>query len=790
MEPVKPSRLSRKKGIALWVLFHAVVLALGLCAAPWTVDSNLYSVLPASDNLKDVGEAEALLSGRTMNHLTLLFGHSDFAVAKGAADEFHAALQGHPQLSKVDYGVSEKSMDQARAFAHQYRYTLQNEKFVEKVREGGGAFLKQNALEKVYGGFSMACLDRIDEDPFLLSGQVFEDMMKDLSFMSRNVAVEDGQLVVRDSSKVYVMWSADLMGGSISDGSTSALYAIHEKIDALKKADPGLVVVTSGVPFHSYESASKAKAEVAIISGISIALVVLLILAVYRSPAPLLLTLFSISMAVVTALSVTWTLFGSIHVFTFVFGTSVIGVSIDYAIHFFTSWKLARAGQGHDGFQVRSLILKGLLLGFMTTELSYLALTFAPFPLLRQMAVFSAAGLLSSVLTITLLFAALPKTSKPALAQVPLKVVDLLLGSCRKAFGVSGAKKWVILTIALLVMAVGISQVQWGTDLRSLYSMSPALLESEKRAMELLDFGSTGSYFIVKGNSAEEVLQNEETFCKKMQQAESEGVVGNYLALSRYIPSREVQEKRFAEISAALDSTTVAEMLQSLGMTSDSAFRASLAEQPKFITPEGELPESLGKLLNSLWIGKVGDRYYSAVLPLHVPDASRLQELAKGLDAVTYVNKVGQINDSLTRLSWIAVVLVAVAYALVFIVLLVVYGPLGAFTVMRIPVASCLAMVAVLGYLGIPFNFFATVGLVLTLGIGIDYSLFFKERGVQSGTALAISLSAATTILSFGSLAFSGFVPVSTFGLAVFLGILCNFLLSFSIIVPKNKEIL
>lgn len=45
-------------------------------------------------------------------------------------------------------------------------------------------------------------------------------------------------------------------------------------------------------------------------------------------------------------------------------------------------------------------------------------------------------------------------------------------------------------------------------------------------------------------------------------------------------------------------------------------------------------------------------------------------------------------------------------------------------------------------------------------------------------TVLAIALSALTTILSFGSLSFSSFAPVSTFGLSVFLGILFNFLFS------------
>lgn len=71
--------------------------------------------------------------------------------------------------------------------------------------------------------------------------------------------------------------------------------------------------------------------------------------------------------------------------------------------------------------------------------------------------------------------------------------------------------------------------------------------------------------------------------------------------------------------------------------------------------------------------------------------------------------------------------LVGLAFVLVFAVLLFIYGFSGAVSIMRIPVFASLLVVALFGFLGIPFNFFATVGIILTLGIGIDYSLFFRK---------------------------------------------------------------
>ena len=90
-----------------------------------------------------------------------------------------------------------------------------------------------------------------------------------------------------------------------------------------------------------------------------------------------------------------------------------------------------------------------------------------------------------------------------------------------------------------------------------------------------------------------------------------------------------------------------------------------------------------------------------------------------------------------------------------------------------------IAVASIFGLIGIDFNFFAIAGVILTLGIGIDYSLFFRESGNHANTtALAIALSAATTILSFGTLSLSQFQPVCVFGLSIFIGTLTCFLLS------------
>jgi predicted exporter len=71
------------------------------------------------------------------------------------------------------------------------------------------------------------------------------------------------------------------------------------------------------------------------------------------------------------------------------------------------------------------------------------------------------------------------------------------------------------------------------------------------------------------------------------------------------------------------------------------------------------------------------------------------------------------------------------------------------------------------------------MALLLVLGIGVDYALFFRETGSENpATLLAIALSSLTTLLAFGLLSLSATTAVHAFGLTILVGILVAFLLS------------
>lgn len=776
--------------VIIWAAIHVALISLGLLQ-PWKVESDLYSVLPDSSEFKNVSEAEKALSARSMRNFTVLVGHRDFAVAKSAAEALEASFALDSAFAETRLYVDDSAMQRMSDFFFEYRNVLQGKPVRDLLKAGlkagdSSAFsaIADMARQKVYGAFTIADLSHLEDDPFLLGAESFDYFTLHSQLMGGRFTLRDGVLAAEDSSVSYVMWSAALsptVSTMASDG--HVLARLDRVLDSLRQAHDGLRIEKSGVPFHSYESSRNAQSEVAWISGVSIVLILLLLLWAFRTPVPIVCTLVAIGVAICAALLGTWALFGSIHVFTFVFGTSVIGVSIDYAIHFFTDWK---HGTSKKGLDIRRHIFKGLLLGFMTTELSYIALTFADFPLLRQMAVFSIVGLASSFATILLLFPNLPlpqgdaRAKSMAPTRIPAFILDIYDRFAPRTVVVAGI-------VLLLALVPGVLKLNIHTDMRALYAMSENLKRSEALNARLNNLGISANYFIVEGSSEQELLQNEESLVRRLDSAldlthdsvssSVKPVLGGYLATSVYIPSLKVQEETFEGIRRLYASPVFGELFRDLNLSSDSV-RVPDAS-PHYLTPQSEIPASFRSILSMLWIGEVNGKFYSAVFPLHVAADFAASQFAEGMPFVYAVNKMDNVNATLTDLSRVALLLVALAYLVVFVVLVLVYGFVQALKVIRAPVISCFFIAAVFGYCGIPFNFFAIVGVILTLGIGIDYALFFKEGGSRNlTTALAVMLSAMTTLISFGSLSFSSFVPVATFGFSVLLGILCCFALS------------
>src|SRR5699024_8228592 len=123
--------------------------------------------------------------------------------------------------------------------------------------------------------------------------------------------------------------------------------------------------------------------------------------------------------------------------------------------------------------------------------------------------------------------------------------------------------------------------------------------------------------------------------------------------------------------------------------------------------------------------------------------------------------------------------LVGVGYLLIALLLVWRYGWRGGARMLAPPLMALGITLGALGWLGEPLNVFVVVALILILGLGRDYAVFLHEVGSRGrSAALAVSLSALTTMLSFGLLSLSRIPALHTFGLATLIGIAASYLLT------------
>ena len=722
-------------------LVLAVTLAAALCRGVH-LDTSFFSLFPEYSALSEV---EKKISHNTSSSVYIFAEGNDFNAARNGAESFYNAFKDSDVFKSLTLYQASDSFETLKKFLFDHRYQLIDDETVSRLEGGNADAVAKAALSQVYSPFSFADLSHLDKDPFLLTEK---NLKKYASQGAGNIFLKEGVLAAESAGKWYVMIRGAVTDEALSFSKKNGIGKVYDQIKVLEAENPGVSYFCSGVPFHSYESSSKAMKEISWITGISLALVALILLVAFRSLVPMLISVANITVSLLLGLAVALLFYGKINALALVFGTTLIGVSIDYSIHYFVN---------------REHIFRSLTVNCISTEVSWCLLMLAPFPLLRQIALFSAAGLVCSYFIVRLFY--------PALGGVALS--QRVAG--RNFAGQSpGGHLFRIAGIAVLVIcliAPVVSGIKIKNNIRGMYTMSDQLLEWEKKASSVLNLGSSGEYFIVSGRGPQELLAQEEQLTAALEKEKKTGTLGGYTAITTYIPSLARQARSYKAAEQLLPRSRA--QLKALG------FGSAAAEQfeqdyrncaGKVFDLEGA-PSTVRESIETLYLGKVGDAYYSVVFPLQVKESDALKNLADGKH-IFFMSKIKDIEKELDHLTRIALYFILASYLLVFPLLFTVYGK-RALKIALVPVAVILGSLAFVSSCG-GVDLFACSGIVLVFGLGLDYLVY----GLEKKTGKATLLSFITTELSFGALALSSFVPAHVFGLTVCVGLALAYLLS------------
>jgi len=600
-------------------------------------------------------------------------------------------------------------------------------------------------------------------------------------------AVLDNWQSLRQPPRLYGVWfSADKRQallvaitratGFDAAAQQQAISAIHSAFAAAEAAK-GTRLLLTGSPVFAENARTTIRSSLRTLSITAALLVSVFLLFVYRSFYLLVLAGLPIVSGLVAGSLATALLFESLHGITLVFGITLLGVAIDYPIHLFSHLQAGKTAR-----QSIIRIWPTLRLGVITTCIGYLAFARRDFTGLAQLGVFTTCGLLTAALVTRWLLPSLMVSVRPATVQgVVASGLHWLMSLSRPVarLGLAAA----LVTLALLL---SVSPPGWENDLAALSPLSSTERQLDRTLRDAIGAADVSQLIVASGADPETVLQLCEQAAGKLQRAVDQSLLTDFDSPTDYLPSKKTQQQRQ---DALPDPVTARQQLtaamQGLPFRQDAfvpfleALSASRALAPLEFSDVQGTPAGL-RIQPLLFEDETG--WKALILLSGITTVNGFRDWWQQQDLVT-VQFIDLKQASATLLaefrnSTLERLLLGIAAILLILSL----GLRSAAAALRVllPILLATGLTAVLlGLIGERLSLFHLIALLLSAGIGIDYSLFFHRREAgRLSTLHALLVCAVSTFTVFAILASSPVPVLHSIGITVTIGVPLCFLLA------------
>lgn len=754
-----------------WPRLFLLLLVAVLALAGWQwrhgapLSANLMELVPgtAPDALEL--KAEQRMQEPLNREILVLVGHAERQQAIAMARQLAEQWQASGLFEKVQWNL-QADLPALRRQLLQGRLAMLSGADRQQLIEHPEVFIQQRvqALFDPFGGFSLVP----SQDDWLgLTGRIQNSQPQRGAVQ---LDIGSGALIADADGRSWVLLRARTTGDAFDMQLPLHVAALlqHSR-DQAARADVQLLAA-SGL-LYAANGQQQASREITWVGGGATLGILLLLLLAFRRWR-VLLAFVPVLVGMLFGAVACVAFFGHMHVMTLVLGSSLIGVAVDYPLHYLSkSWSL----RPWHSWPALRLTLPGLTLSLATSCIGYLALAWTPFPALTQIAVFSAAGLLGAYLSAVCLLPALLKGVELQPAQWPLRISGWLLG-LRTRLRARVPDAW-LLALLIAFCAAGLWQLDSKNDIRQWVGAPPQLQSEAQAIARITGYQPTSQFFLVRAADQPQLLERLGALSARLEQLVSLEKLQGYLSLNQLVNLPAEQQR----LRQALDELPRHwQPLLDLGVPA-TALEAELAQLRAL--PDEDLDTALqGPLAEPyrpLWLGPVDNGVAAMVSLQGLNDAALLQVQAQGLEGVQLVDRLGQLNRVFAATQVSAAELKLASCVLIVLLLILPFGLAGALRIVALPLLAALCSLASLGWLGQPLTLFSLFGLLLVTAISVDYAILMREQiGGAAVSLLGTLLAALTTWLSFGLLALSSTPAISNFGLSVSLGLAFSFLLA------------
>jgi predicted exporter len=535
-------------------------------------------------------------------------------------------------------------------------------------------------------------------------------------------------------------------------------------------APAGARLLLAGPAIYAVESRNLIENESLIYTLIAVGLILALLVWVYRSLAQIALVFLPAATGILVAVVLVSWWYGSVHGITLAFAITLLGEAIDYP-----SYLLLQARPGSHLTAAARDIWPTLRLAVLTTLAGSLAMLFSSIQGLAQLGFLGTSGILIAGLVNRWVIPALAPYQRPGKPQT-WRPSMILRHSLRSRPALAG------IAFALALVSLGWSGLPWQDDLSALNPLSQAVKQRDQELRNATGAPDIRYLIAYPAASVDAALKGTEQLRPALDSLLRDRILTGYDMAADSLPSLDTQRARLAALPEP-------EILQTELRVAASAagFRA------KALTPFVQ-EIARARALTPIRLENIGDHTWrlrtegllfrqsnnvTALITLRgISDpralAARMPVLAPAL-LIDLKQDTGALISSYRQQ-----ILMYSGAGFLLIAVLVLAHLRSAVTTLRILVPPLLAIVctvAILNCFGERITLFHLVALLLVLGIGINYALFFNQLFTDC-VLFSLLVCCGSTLIGFGALAASSIPVLHGIGLTALIGAGISFLFS------------
>ncbi|MFT6820012.1 MAG: putative RND superfamily exporter protein [Myxococcota bacterium] len=740
--------LGHKRGVALAVLLITVVSA--VIGLPPKVDTDLLSLLPKDDpvvaSLVKLHEEEG-----GANLVTIALNGEEEQLYTSVA-QLEAAFSALPE---VRYVLGELDPDLARRIGL-LQVDLEPAEIRELSRRLQGALAMGPALNPIMLG------------PLMAMGPVTDKLA---------LASEPPSLfgVRGNTARVLIRPT----GSSHDQEFAFALMADVERI--LDETLPGTGVEVTwigGAYRHNVEDVAGVKRDVAVTSGASAAMVLLVILIVFRSFKALPIVFIPLIVANVVNFAIIRVAIGHLNTYTS-FGSAVlIGLGIDFAVHLVARYREERA----RGLDVDDAITMAwdrtgpaCATAALTSAAGFVALGVAEFRGFSQLGLVLGTGLIISLLAmlvcLPLLLSWLDKEAPPMLGQSPKRARK---SASTYSFAPIGLMAFVLVTALVGTLRLPETAFEYDISATRGDGLAYAELTAEEQALAADSYAP-----VIVSYDDRTALRRAETRVRGLIADGSMPHVSRAISIEDVLPTdRSAQRAALAQLASQLESPNlrylppplVQRLLPLRGYDGEALRREDIPEGllSLFGSAEAGTHRMLLFPTGNMWDMREADAL-SDEIAMATPNREATGE------QLVFASLYRLVKRDMPLIGLLAFLLVCALTAIDLRKVPRILGAIGAL------IAGMIWAGAATQAVGIRLSMLNVVGIPILLGIGVDVIIHLIHRLAEEGpggvrralrtTGVAALVSALTTMLSFSSLWLASNRGVRSLGSLVFIGL-------------------